>query len=116
MNNFSIAIRTAMENSEISVVEVGGVLDINSIGDFETMVDGLLKKKQFKLVLNMERLTYISSAGMGFLVGNIKEVRKNKGDIKIAGVNSDIYRVFELLDFPGIFQFFKTEREAVQKF
>ncbi len=105
-----------MENSEISVVEVGGVLDINSIGDFETMVDGLLKKKQFKLVLNMERLTYISSAGMGFLVGNIKEVRKNKGDIKIAGVNSDIYRVFELLDFPGIFQFFKTEREAVQKF
>ena len=116
MNNFSIAIRTAMENSEISVVEVGGVLDINSIGDFETMVDGLLKKKQFKLVLNMERLTYISSAGMGFLVGNIKEVRKNKGDIKIAGVNSDFYRVFELLDFPGIFQFFKTEREAVQKF
>ena len=116
MNHFSIAIRTAMENSEISVVEVGGVLDINSIGDFETMVDGLLKKKQFKLVLNMEKLTYISSAGMGFLVGNIKEVRKNKGDIKIAGVNSDIYRVFELLDFPRIFQFCKTEREAVQKF
>ncbi len=49
-------------------------------------------------------------------MGSIKEVRKNKGDIKIAGVNSDIYRVFELLDFPAIFQFFKTEREAAQKY
>ncbi len=116
MNNFSVATRTAMENTEVSIVEVGGVLDINTIGDFETLVDGLFKKKQFKLVMNMEKLTYISSAGMGYLVGSIKEVRKNKGDIKMAGVHSDIYRVFELLDFPGIFQFFKTEREAAQKF
>ena len=116
MNNFTVTTRTAGENTEVSIVELGGVLDINSIGDFETMVDGLFKKKQYKVVLNMEKLTYVSSAGMGYLVGSIKEVRKNKGDIKIAGVNSDIYRVFELLDFPGIFQFFKTEREAVQKF
>ena len=116
MSNFTVVIRTAMENTDVSVVEIGGVLDINAIGDFETKVDGLLRKKLFKLVINMEKLTYISSAGMGYLVGNIKEVRRNKGDIKLVGVNADIYRVFELLDFPSIFQFFKIEREAVQKY
>jgi len=83
-----------MSNTSVTVVDIEGVLDINTVGEFETVLQDLFKKKQYKIVLNMKKLTYISSAGFGVLMSVIKDVRKNRGDIKIANVSSDIYKVF----------------------
>jgi anti-anti-sigma factor len=116
MGNLALATRTAMANTAVSVVELEGTLDFNTVGDFEQLLQDSFRKNQYKLILNMSKLTYISSAGIGVLVGVIKDVRKNKGDIKFANVHPDVYKVFELLDLPGIFHFLKTENEAAGEF
>jgi anti-sigma B factor antagonist len=116
MSNLNLVTRTAMSNTAVSVLEAEGVLDINTVGDFETALDRFFKNKQYKIVLNLEKLRYISSAGIGVLVGNIKEVRKNHGDIKLSSVNPEIYKVFDLLDLPAVFHFHKNERDAAAAF
>jgi anti-sigma B factor antagonist len=108
--------RGALSNNAVTVVDIEGVLDINTVSDFENLLQDLFKKKQYKLVLNMKQLTYISSAGFGVLMSIIKDVRKNKGDIKIVNVSSDIYKVFDLLELPGLFHILKTEQDAVGEF
>jgi len=116
MENFTVMARPASSNTAVSVVDIKGVLDINSVDDFENLLHKLFNQKQFKIILNMENLTYVSSAGIGVMVGLIRDVRKNRGDIKITNTPPDIYKVFDLLELPGIFHFLKTEQEAVAQF
>jgi anti-sigma B factor antagonist len=116
MERLVLTSRNASSNTLVTVVDVEGVLDINTVSDFENLLQELFKKRQFKIVLNMKQLTYISSAGFGVLMSIIKDVRKNKGDIKIVNVSSDIYKVFDLLELPGLFHILKTEQDAVGEF
>ena len=116
MDTFTIKTRTAASNTAVSVVDIAGLLDLKTIADFEDTLRGLFQKKQFKIVLNLERLTYISIAGIAALLGGIKETRKNRGDIKIAGENSEFSKVVELLELENVFPFFKNEEAAVRDF
>ena len=116
MGNLNLKTRIAFTNSEVSVLEAEGELDINTVGDFENALGDFMRKKKFKIVLNFGKLTYISSAGIGVVVGNLKEIRKNRGDIRISNVNQEIFKVFDLLELRSILHIFKTEMEAVQKF
>ena len=116
MNRFTISVREAISNTAVTVVDMEGTLDINTVEDFETALVGLFHQKRYKIVLNMEKLTYVSSAGFGVLLSIIKDVRKNRGDIKIAKVSPELYRTFDLLELPGMFQILKTEQDAVKGF
>jgi len=106
----------AMSNTSVSVVEVEGSLDINNVEQFELVLMKLFREKRFKIVLNLGKLNYISSAGIGVIMSTIKDVRKNRGDIKIANVTQDVYKVFEMLELPGIFHVLKTEQDAINSF
>ncbi len=116
MSDFIIKTRTAAGNTSVCVVDVAGVLDLNTSGAFDDAFQELIRKKQFKIVLNLEKLIYISSAGIGVLLGSIKEVRKNRGDIKIAGDNPEFDKVVDLLDLQKMFPLFKTEQDAVREY
>jgi anti-sigma B factor antagonist len=116
MERLVIGSRAAMANTSVTVVDIEGVLDINTVSEFEAILQELFKKKQYKIVLNMKKLTYISSAGFGVLMSIIKDVRKNRGDIKIANITPEIFKVFDLLELPGLFHILKTEEDAVSEF
>lgn len=116
MENFSVMTRQAMSNTAVSVMEVQGALDINTVEAFETALQRLFNQKQFKIILNFEKLTYVSSAGIGVMVGLIRDVRKNRGDIKITHTPPEIFKIFDLLELPGLLHFVKTEQEAAAQF
>jgi anti-sigma B factor antagonist len=59
---------------------------------------------------------YISSAGWGIFIGEIKEIRNHGGDLKLAGMVPDVYEVFQLLEFQSILDAFPTTEEAVRAF
>ncbi len=105
-----------MGNTAVKVVELSGSLDIHTIGDFENALSELFKKGHYKIVLNLENLTYISSSGFGVLLGVIKEIRKHRGDMKITNLSPDIYKLFEVMELPIYFQILNNEKEAVNAF
>ncbi len=116
MKTFGVESRQAASNTSVNVIHLDGVLDINTVSDFESELKGLLSKGFFKIVLNMAGLTYISSAGYGVLMSTIKDVRRKRGDIKISNVRPDVFAVFQLLELPGLFHILKTEQDAVNEF
>ncbi len=111
-----LAARTAMANTAVTVVDMEGELDITTAIDFDSFLKELINQKRHKLVLNMNRLNYISSSGFGTLTSVTQNVRNNKGDIKIANVTLDVYETFNTLEFHKIFQILKTEDDAVREF
>jgi anti-sigma B factor antagonist len=116
VNRLTLKNRTAMEDTSVTVIDLEGELDGASAPDFDAHLKKTLDQKKFKIVLNMEHLTYVSSTGFGSLVAVIDQVRKNKGDIKLAQMLPEVYEVIKMLEFDKVFQTFKTEDNAVRAF
>jgi len=108
--------RTAMEDTSVTVIDMEGELDTNTAPEFDVHLKKTLDQNKFRIVLNMEHLTYISSTGFGSLVAVIDQVRKNSGDIKLAQMIPEVYEVVKMLEFDQVFKTFKTEENAVRAF
>jgi anti-sigma B factor antagonist len=104
------------ENGGISVLYIKGYLDAHTAPDLENAIQSLIDNKKFKIIVNFKDLTYISSAGLGVFMGFIEDIRKNGGDIKLTNMKPKIYRVFDLLGFPTLYDIMEDEGNAVEKF
>ncbi|MDZ7360655.1 MAG: STAS domain-containing protein [candidate division KSB1 bacterium] len=104
------------ENGEISVLRLKGYLDAHTAPELESALQKLIDEKRLKIVVNFKELTYISSAGLGVFMGFIEEVRSGGGDIKLTDMSQKIYRVFDLLGFPTLFEISSDEGLAIANF
>ncbi|RCK76592.1 MAG: hypothetical protein IGBAC_0954 [Ignavibacteriae bacterium] len=113
MNDFKIKIR---EQSDVQIIDLKGYLDAHTASEFEQTMQKLINEKKFNILVNCKNLSYISSAGLGVFMAYIEEVRKYKGDIKLANMPPKIYNVFDILGFPLIYEIYNNEEEALKKF
>ncbi len=104
------------EKGEVSTVHLQGYLDAHTAPVLENTLSKLIDEKQYKIVVNFEQLNYISSAGLGVFMAFIEKIRENDGDIKLSSMSDKVYNIFDLLGFPLLYEIFKTEDEAVNKF
>jgi anti-sigma B factor antagonist len=98
------------------IFHLQGYLDAHTATQFEQAIEVAMKEKRFKMIVNLEKLDYISSAGLGVFMGFIEDIREQNGDIKICLTSDKVYKVFDLLGFPSIFDIVKDEDEAKAKF
>lgn len=113
MNDFTVK-RKDLEN--VSIVYLNGYLDAHTAPDFENALQELVDEDRVRIVVNLSELNYISSAGLGVFMGFIEDIRSKGGDIKLAEPTEKVYRVFDLLGFPVLYEVFKTEGEALDKY
>jgi len=113
MADFNVSSRT---DGDINLIYVNGYLDAHTAPELENEFNKLIKKKQFKVVVNFGNLNYISSAGLGVFMAYVETMRENDGDIKFSNLKDDVYSIFDLLGFPVLYEFFKEEKEAIKKF
>jgi anti-sigma B factor antagonist len=111
------AVEAAPPAEGITLIELSGELDAHTAPDFERFLEERVNdEKKAKLILDFSNLEYISSAGLGVLMGLIEEVRAQSGDMKLIKVPEKIYHVLDLLGFPIVFQVLPTLKDAVDAF
>ena len=63
-------------------------------------------------IIDMAKMEFISSAGVGSILGTIEEFREPGGDIVLCNVPASIMHVFEVLDIQDFLTIKNTEKEA----
>lgn len=101
---------------DIAVIKVGGFIDAHTAPEFEKVFNDLIKNKNFKFVVNFSDLNYISSAGLGVLMGQIEYIRENGGDIKLTNLSKKVFKVFDLLGFTTLYEVFDDYNEGIARF
>lgn len=115
MQDIKISLEAA--NGEgLSILRVDGVVDTMTASELEKVMNSLLSQKRYRIVVDLAGVDYISSAGWGIFVSNIREVRANRGDIKLARMMPSVYEVFELLEFDSILRAFDSIDRAREDF
>lgn len=105
-----------MEALSIQKVRISGYLDSSTFPQLQEHLDNLLKQGSHYYLLDLENLDYISSAGLGVLMGILREVREKEGDLKIINMSEKIARVFDLLGFSRLMKVYPSEAEALDSF
>jgi anti-sigma B factor antagonist len=113
MADFSTSIK---EKGDVSVINLKGYLDAHTAPTLENNFTQLIENNKFKIVVNFEDLAYISSAGLGVFMAYVESIRENKGDIKLTSMSDKVYNIFDLLGFPLLYEIYKSEEEAINKF
>jgi len=113
MSDFSVA-RNDMNN--VSVISLKGYLDAHTAPVLEEAITQLVDEEKINIVVCLRELDYISSAGLGVFMGFIEDIRDKGGDIKLAEATDKVYRVFDLLGFPMLYDILKQKEEAIKRF
>ena len=113
MAEFSTSVR---EKGDISIINLKGFLDAHTAPTLENNFTELINSNKYKIVVNFEDLAYISSAGLGVFMAYIESIRDNRGDIKFTNMSDKVFNIFDLLGFPLLYEIYKNEDEAINKF
>lgn len=112
MENINISLSEAGPDKEISEVRVDGVIDTLTAGEFEEVLDALVRRGRYRMIIDLAGVDYISSAGWGIFISHIRDVRNNDGDIKLANMIPNVYEIYELLEFDNVLQSYGTVDDA----
>ena len=116
MKGIDVYVEEAAQNRGVSVLRVSGYVDTTTSPDLERRLQGLLREKRYHIVVDLTRVEYISSAGWGIFISEIREIREHSGDLKLAGMIPDVREVFDLLEFENILQSYPDADLAVASF
>ena len=101
---------------DVAVLYPRGHVNAHTVKDFEGGLLELIGDGRVRIVVSGDGLKYISSAGLGALMGVIEEARSQDGDIRLSDLCESVYNVFDILGFTHLFKIFDTEEEALRSF
>lgn len=101
---------------KIYALAVDGQLDAHTFAEFDKFLEMLMDKERYYLVVEMAKLDYISSAGIGVLAGTARKARDMGGDVRLAAVPESVMKVLSLVGFEKLMQIFPTATEAIESF
>jgi len=116
MEGIQVSVEKVGEKENVAIISVGGYIDTTTSSELERALDSLLKEGIFQVIIDLEKVDYISSAGWGIFISEIKGIRERGGDLKLARMIPDVYEVFELLEFHYILKAYDTIEEALKSF
>lgn len=91
--------------SGIPVLGLCGILDAETFPQLDTGIQDVFQTGQYSLIIDVSRLDYITSAGVGAFVGHLNAAREHGGELVLLGLedNDGVHRVFELLGMLDLF-------------
>lgn len=104
------------EKGDVAVINLEGELDTYSCDSLKQRIVSLTEAGIYKIVLNMGKVSYIDSAGLGTLVGALKRTREGGGGLKVVQLNGQVEKAFNITGLVRVFDQYADEESALQAF
>ena len=114
MRNFGI--QKEKHPSGANILTLNGHLDANTYEELEKTFEELFEKQNYRVIVDLNALEYISSAGAGVFIGAIGTIQENEGKLILVKPSQNVKEVFDLLGLSQIFEFSESKEEALKLF
>ena len=104
------------QNGDVDIVSISGKLDAYSSTDLDKKFNLLINASRVKLVVNCEKLEYVSSSGLRVFISALKKVKKLNGDVKLCCLKPLILEVLSVSGFTQLFAITDSVSAAVASF
>jgi bifunctional UDP-N-acetylglucosamine pyrophosphorylase/glucosamine-1-phosphate N-acetyltransferase len=101
----------------VAIVDVAGRLTLGDpSSEFGRVIDQLSRSGHKHVIVNLERVEYIDSSGMGALVEGAARLRSREGELKLCGVGEKVVSHLRTANLDSTFEIFGRELEALESF
>ncbi len=108
---------TVRKLGRVAVVDIVGKI---TIGEGDVMlrekVHELLDAGENRILLNLEKVKYMDSAGIGELVACYKRAKEKDGTVKLLNPSGKVYDLLQLTKLEEVFDTYRDEGEALGSF
>jgi anti-sigma B factor antagonist len=102
---------------DVKILDLTGKMTLGE-GDelLRDKVNSLVHQGHKKLVLNLEGVPYIDSAGLGEIVRTYTTVSRQGGKLKLLGLTKRIQDLLSITKLLTVFETYDSEQDAIQSF
>ena len=108
--------RKSTFSEKVTVVDIFCNLDMIRAQRLNELIAKLVSQGEYYIIINLEKVNYVNSAGIAAMIGHSKIVKKHGGDIKFININGQVKDILDVFGLHIIFRVLDTEKEAVEEF
>lgn len=103
------------KSSNIYIIDIQGEMDLYNSYKLKDLVMKMLEKKVTKFIINLDKVDYIDSSGIGALIYICSTIKKMNLKLMVTNVHGSVKKVIELTKLMGYFPMSPTVNDAIQK-
>ncbi len=102
------------EYKHCNLVKPHGRIDSATAPQLAEALDGITNAGQYKIILDLSDVDFMSSAGLRVLISTQKTCRRyNRGEVALSSVPKRIHDALDLAGFIPLFKFYDNSLDAV---
>ena len=86
-----------------TVIEVGGEIDVYTAPKLREALVELVNAGRYQIIVDVERVDFLDSTGLGVLVGGLKRVRANDGNLRVVCTQERLLKIFRITGLTKVF-------------
>ena len=96
------------------VVKLKGELDMMITEKLRQEIDSKLEDKRVNnLIINLEKVTFIDSSGLGVIIGRYKKIASRKGRMYIVGASPSVEKILKFSGINKLIPIYKSEQDII---
>ncbi|MGW1027964.1 STAS domain-containing protein [Streptomyces sp. NPDC002577] len=103
--NFRIVHR---DENDWTIVEIHGEVDVYTVPQIRDHVVTRIEEGRLRVILDLRRVTFIDSTGLGVFVGILKRIRERDGELRLVIASQTVRRIFDLTSLYGVFPIYDS--------
>jgi anti-sigma B factor antagonist len=107
-----LSLETRQENDR-TVIEVGGEIDVYTAPKLRERIIELVDEGQYHLVVDLEKVEFLDSTGLGVLVGGLKRVRGHDGSLQLVCTQERLLKIFRITGLSKVFAIHGSQTDAL---
>ena len=105
------------ESGQALIIELEGELMGGPESDeFRMMIDNAIKNEKNRVVVDMGKVNWMNSSGLGMLMSALTSLRSSGGDLKLANLSERTRRPIEITRLDSVFDDYESVEDAVRTF
>ena len=109
--NFDI--KTEQLGDDAYVISLAGEVDLYTAPEFKQQLLEVIGQGGKQVIVDFTNTTFIDSTTLGVLVGGVKRLRTNEGQLSLVCSDRNITKIFEITGLDRVFTIYPTRNEAV---
>ena len=109
--NFDL--KTEQLSGDTSVISLAGEVDLYAAPEFKQQLLEVIGEGGTDVIVDLSGTTFIDSRTLGVLVGGVKRLRTDDGQLSLVCSDRNITKIFQITGLDKVFTIYPTRDEAV---
>jgi anti-sigma B factor antagonist len=101
------------KEGEHAILEVAGEIDVYTAPKLREKLIELVSDGSHNIVVDLEKVDFLDSTGLGVLVGGLKRVRNHDGSLQLVCTQEKILKIFRITGLTKVFPIHGSVQDAI---